>query len=347
MIQRRGAVEPRYSTLSRKSGLSVWAQLAIRLGLLLALLAIIIAVHWFERDSFKDNHDGQMSFADVIYFTMISATTTGYGDIVPITERARLFDALIVTPVRIFFLLILAGTAYTFIIKRTWNRWVMQRIQKTLTDHVVVAGYGVTGREAVDELIARGTRPGAIVVVDVDEDALAEAEALGCAVLSGDATRDATLEALRVVKASFLIISAGRDDTSILICLTARHLAPELSIAVLVKNEDNELPARAAGANTVINPVSFAGLLLAGSAKGSAIPDYLSDLASVDGRVRLVERTVGPEEAGRSLAELASGLGLRILRDGQPIGFWEESARSLRAGDRIIEIVPTSAGAGR
>jgi voltage-gated potassium channel len=60
-----------------------------------------------ERHGLKDNLDGHVSFVDVIYFTMISATTTGYGDIVPVTENTRLFDALVVTPIRIFFLLIL------------------------------------------------------------------------------------------------------------------------------------------------------------------------------------------------------------------------------------------------
>ena len=70
------------------------------MALLFGLLAFVIAVHWIERDSFRDNLDGQMSFSDVIYFTMISATTTGYGDIVPVTDRARLFDALVVTPIR-------------------------------------------------------------------------------------------------------------------------------------------------------------------------------------------------------------------------------------------------------
>ena len=93
---------PQIALLKQKSPLSVGAQLAIRFLLLLALLAVIILVHWIERDAFVDNVDGEMSFADVIYFTMISATTTGYGDIVPVTARARLFDALVVTPARIF-----------------------------------------------------------------------------------------------------------------------------------------------------------------------------------------------------------------------------------------------------
>ncbi len=329
--------------MRRASPLSVWAQILIRIALLLGLLAFIITVHWIERDSFRDAVDGEMSFADVIYFTMISATTTGYGDIVPITERARLFDALVVTPIRIFFILILAGTAYTFVIKRTWNRWLMKRLQKNLENHVVVAGYGTSGSEAVGELIQRGFDPGRIVVVDTKESNLKGAEALGCIVMPADATRDATLEEVRIRSARQLIVSAGRDDTSILITLTARHLAPGVPISVVVRACDNEFPARAAGATTVINPVSFAGLLLAGSADGAGIAEYMTDLASAGGRVRLHERAVEPFEVGRSLSEAAVGMGLRILRDGKSIGFWEKEAERLEIGDRLIEVIPTHA----
>lgn len=332
---------PNEKTLRRKAALSPWMSIAWRVGAVLGLLAFAIAVHWFERDGLEDGLDGHISFLDVVYFTMISITTTGYGDIVPVTNATRMFDALVVTPIRIFFVLIFIGTAYTFVIRRTWDRWIMARLQRHLHDHIVVAGFGTSGSEAVDELIARGTDPGRIVVIDPSADALARAEALGCAVLQADSTRDDTLRAVRISRARVMIISAGRDDTSILICLTARHLAPDLRITIAVRAEDNELPARAAGATTVINPVSFAGLLLAGSAHGPNISDYLADLASAHGRVALGEREVTAEECGKSLAELSTGLGVRVYRDGKPIGFWEEGARSLCAGDRIVEIIPS------
>lgn len=332
--------DARSPLLRRRSSLSPWAQFAIRMALLFGLLAFIIGVHWIERDAFRDNADGQMSFADIIYFTMISATTTGYGDIVPVTERARLFDALVVTPIRIFFILILAGTAYTFVIKRTWNRWLMKRLQEKLTGHIIVAGYGTSGGQTVDELVQRGHDPGRIVVVDTSAKALEEAEALGCAVMQADATRDATMQAVRVDSAKAMMISAGRDDTTILICLTARHLAPNLPISVAVRAADNEFPARAAGATCVINPTSFAGLLLAGSIEGAGIADYMADLASASGRVRLHERQIEPFEVGKSLKDAAVGTGLRILRNNECIGFWEAASERLQAGDRIIEIIP-------
>jgi voltage-gated potassium channel len=338
------AVRPRRSldaTLRRKGRLSVWGQIAVRVGLVVGLLLFVLMVHWIERDGLRDGLDGHVSFVDVIYFTMISITTTGYGDIVPITERARMFDALVVTPIRIFFVLIFVGTAYTFVIRRTLEKWRMERIQKNLCDHIVVAGFGTSGAETVDELLARGTPAAEIVVVDTDENALERAEALGCAVLNGDATRDKTLEAVRIQQARALVISAGRDDTSILITLTARHLVPALNISIAVRNEDNELLARQAGATTVINPVSFAGLLLAGSIHGAHIADYIADLASSHGRVRLAEREVRPEECGMSLAQIASGLGVRIYRGETPHGFWEAEAQALVPGDVIVEIMPT------
>src|SRR5688572_8801181 len=302
-------------TLRRKPRTSPWVQLAWRLAVVVATLVFVVAVHWFERDGLRDNHDGQVSFIDVIYFTMVSITTTGYGDIVPVADNTRTFDAFVVTPIRIFFVLIFLGTAYQFVLRRTWDKWVMAQIQKRLRNHIVIAGFGTSGSEAVSELIARGTDPNCIAVIDPKAEALESAEALGGAVL--------------LAHAQVFIISAGRDDTSILICLTGRHLAPELKISVAVRAEDNELLARQAGATTVINPVSFAGLLLAGSAHGPNIADYIADLASSHGRVNLSEREVRPEECGKPLSEIATGLGVRIYRNGKPIGYWEPGSRTL------------------
>ena len=169
--------------------------------------------------------------------------------------------------------------------------------------------------------------------------ALVRAEALGCNILCGDSTRDRTLKDVAIHRARSMIVSAGRDDTSILITLTARHLAPRLPISIVVRNEDNELPARQAGASTVINPVSFAGLLLAGSTSGRHIADYMADLAASGGRVKLNERAVLPEEIGGPLSAIRTGLGVRIYREDRPFGFWEAEAQRLQTGDCLIEIV--------
>lgn len=327
------------ATLKRKSSLPVWAEIGWRVLAVLALLALAVGVHWIERDGLKDTADGSVSFLDILYFTSISVTTTGYGDIVPVSNSARMFDAFVVTPIRVFVVLLFLGTAYNFVLKRTWDKWRMAAIQKNLSGHIVVAGYGNTGSETVDELIARGTQPGDIVVIDLDEDNLARAKACGCIVLQADATRDHVLKDVRIESADSMIVTAGRDDTSILITLTARHLAPALALSVTVRNEDNEVPARAAGATTVVNPVSFAGLLLASSCKGPHLSEYLMDLASFHGQVELSERPVQPQEIGRPLSGIQTGLGVRIYRDGAAHGHTAPEAASLQAGDLVVEII--------
>ena len=120
-----------------------------------------------------------------------------------------------------------------------------------------------------------------------------------------------------------------------------RALAPHVPISVVIRAQDNELLARQAGANNVINPVNFTGLLLAGSAQGAHVAEYMADLASVTGRVQLSERPVHAEEIGRSIDDLATGgRGLRIYRAGTAYGFWEPEAQKLQHGDLIVEVVP-------
>ena len=326
-------------SLHRKSRTPVWLRLVWRILLACGLISIALAVHWFDRDGLHDNVDGAISFADVLYFTMITITTVGYGDIVPVTQQARLFDTFVVTPIRLFVWLIFLGTAYNFAIKRVWEKWRMTIIQRHLQGHVVIAGYGTSGSEAFSELVRRGADPKTIMVVDTNHAALRLARECGATVMEGDATRNVALEAVNVTSAKAIIVSAGRDDTSILIVLTVRRLAPDIPISVVIRSEDNEAIAKQAGADTVINPASFAGLLLAGSTHGAHLAEYLADLAATDGRVALQERPVSESEIGKPLAEIKTGLGHRIYRGDRMFCFWEPEAGSLQRGDMIVEVV--------
>ena len=326
--------------LRRRSRTPAWLALSWRALVALGLIGIALAVHWFDREGLAQNSGKPVTFLDILYFTMITVTTVGYGDIVPVTQQARMFDTFVVTPIRLFVWLIFLGTAYDFLLKRVWEKWRMSVIQRHLEGHVVVAGYGTSGSEAVSELVRRGADPGSIVVIDEDVHALRAAEGCGTAVLEGNATRNAALEAVRVASAKAMIVSAGRDDTSILIVLTARRLAPTIPISVVIRSQDNEAIAHQAGANTVINPASFAGLLLAGSTHGAHIAEYMADLAATGGRVALRERAVAADEVGKPLAAIATGLGHRIYRGDMVYGFWEAQADRLEPGDVIVEVVP-------
>ncbi len=303
-------------------------------------MGVALAGHWFDRDGLRDNVDGSVSFVDILYFTAVTITTVGYGDIVPVTPQARLFDTFVVTPIRLFVWLIFLGTAYTFVFQRTWDRIRTRMIEKTLRDHHIVCGFGSSGEAAVTELIRQGVDPKAIVVIDCNPERVAMAVELGVNALAGDATHNATLDAACIECARALLVSPGRDDTAALIVLSARQLNSTITISAGVRAVENEDLVRQAGASSIINPVSLGGHLLARSSTHGGAVDYIRDLAAADGRVALQERLAADDEIGRPLRTITPGLGVRLLRKGNPIGFWESGADAIEAGDAIIEIVP-------
>lgn len=260
--------------LARKSKASPWRVLGVRAGIAGALLLAAFALLWFDRDGLRDQIDGHLTFGEVIYFTMITITTVGYGDIVPVSERARLIDAFLITPIRLFIWLIFLGTAFDLLFKRSWEKLRMKQIQKKLCDHVIIAGFGRSGSKAAEELLAKGVRPETMVAIDCKRAAVDRAKTLGLAAMQGDASDNEVLAAAHVERASAIVISAGRDDSSILIILTARSLAPTLPIAVSIQSADNEDIARHAGADVVVNPIRVTGGMLADAviAKGQPAP---------------------------------------------------------------------------
>ena len=332
-------------SIIRTSKESAWRALGFRVALVLGLVSIAVAGHLFGRAGLKDGLDGDISFTDVLYFTMITVATVGFGDIVPVSEGQRLFATFVVTPIRLFVWLIFVGSAYDFLFKGVWERFRMSRIQDELHNHIIVAGHGESGSEAVAELLRRGTPAEQLLVIEPGAAARTRAAELGVNVMDADATRNAALQAAKLARARGLIVATGRDDTSILVTLTARGLAPHVPIRTVIKNTDNEPLARTAGADTVINPASFAGLLLAGATQGPHMAEYLADLAATDGRVSLCERGVASHEVGKPLSAITTGLGVRVYREGKPIGFWESACEVLQAGDIIVEIVPVGAEA--
>src|SRR5215207_11554077 len=82
-----------------------------RLLVALGLIAFVALVAYLEREGYRDGDEvGGLTLLDCFYYASVSVTTTGYGDITPVTQGARLTTTLIVTPARILFLILLVGT---------------------------------------------------------------------------------------------------------------------------------------------------------------------------------------------------------------------------------------------
>lgn len=320
----------------------------VRAGLLLSLLALVFLVLLFDREGLRDNTDGDVSTLDVLYFTMVTITTVGYGDIVPVTHRARLLDAVFLTPARFFIWFIFLGTAYQLAVRRYVEEYRMASLQSQLTEHVIICGLGHTGLSAVKELLAKGWDPQRVLVVELSEERVQRAVQEGVVAIRGDATKEAVLKDAVLHKARALIATTGRDDSNALILLTARHLNQGLRIIVGAKEAENIKLFRQGGANAIVAPSSFGGSLLAGAVDQNHSVEYFEDLLTSGGRVNLVERVVGPEEAGKRPADLFPEVLLRVHREGSILSLWEfgEDGR-LKENDTILILVPVTSAPQR
>ena len=323
--------------LFTRSDGAVGRLLLVRLMLVIGAIALLVAVLWWDRAGLRDQIDGHISFIDVIYFASVSITTVGYGDIVPVTDRARLVDAAFVTPMRLFMWLLFVGTAYELVLQRWIERWRMTRMQKQLSGHVIVCGYGHSGRYAASELALRGHR---VVIIDADPDAAQAAADDGHIGLRGDATREADLMEAEIGRAEALLICLGRDDAAVLTTLTARHLHPGLRIVCHVSALENVKLIAQAGADATVQPSQVGGYLMADAVRTQHVADYVTDLLNSVGHVRLHERPARPDEAGKRMRDVEPELALRIIRNGVAVGFWEGEATVIRNGDLLLVVQP-------
>ncbi|RMH31525.1 MAG: hypothetical protein D6690_16025, partial [Nitrospirae bacterium] len=279
--------------------------LLLRAGFVGGLLILLVGMLWVDREGLKDQADGSISFTDVVYFTMVTITTVGYGDIVPVTTRARLLDALVITPVRIFIWVIFLGTAYQLALRQFSEVFRMAKLQTSLDQHVIVCGFGHTGHSAVKELLARGVHPDHILVIDPLDDRVRAAVELGVAALRGDATQEALLkDAAFIQAAKSVIITAGRDDTNALILLTVRHVNPQCRVIVSAKEEENIKLFKQGGANMIIAPSTYGGYMLAAAVEHHHLADYLEDLLTAGGKANIVEEYIRDDDIGKRPRDL-------------------------------------------
>ncbi|MEA2386328.1 MAG: voltage-gated potassium channel [Thermoleophilaceae bacterium] len=277
-----------------------------------------------------------VSVLDAIYYATVTVTTTGYGDIRPESDGARLLSIILVTPARVLFLIVLVGTTLEVLAERTRENYRLVRWRKNLNDHSIIVGFGTKGRSAARQLTAHGVEPAQIIVIDPREEARRHAVALGFAAISGDATQAEVLEEAAIRNARSVVVAVDRDDTAVLTTLTARELNPQVMIAAAVREEQNAHLLRQSGANSVITSSDAAGRLLGVATQSPRVVEVLEDLLTVGQGLDLLERPVETAEVG-ALSELRHRDPIvAVVRGERLMRFDEADAQQLEPGDRLV-----------
>ncbi|MFD4549834.1 potassium channel family protein [Streptomyces sp. NPDC058466] len=330
-------------TLPRKIVERPILQVGKRLAMALLVLVATAFIVWADRDGYNDNADGSVDLLDAFYYATVTLSTTGYGDITPVSDAARLTNIFVITPLRVLFLIILVGTTLEVLTERTREEWRLNRWRAALRDHTVVVGFGTKGRSAIETVCATGLKKEQVVVVDPSSKVVDAAAADGYAGVVGDATRTDVLMRAEVHKARQIIIATQRDDTAVLVALTARQLNRGAKIVAAVREEENAPLLKQSGADAVITSASAAGRLLGLSVLSPAAGMVMEDLIQQGSGLDIVERPVIKAEVGKGVRE-TDDLVVSVVRGHRVLGYDDPAVGTLQLTDRLITIIRATPG---
>ncbi len=321
---------------------SPWWELGRRLLAAMGILVGTVLLVYFDADGYRDGNDPPdygIDLIDAIYYTTVTLSTTGYGDIAPVEPHARLINAFIITPARIAFLVLLIGTTLEVLASQGREMFRVSRWRKNMGHHVVIVGYGTKGRSAVETLVNNGLDRERVVVVDPSPTALADAHADGLAVVTGDATRREVLRRAGVGEAEQVIITTDRDDSNVLAALTVRQLNPDAWIVASVREQENAPLMRQSGANSVITSSDAVGRLLGLSSLSPTLGSVMEDLLSYGEGLEVAERELLVSEVGKQPQSLPDQV-ISVVRDEKVYRYFDPVVTQLARGDRLIVVRP-------
>lgn len=303
----------------------------VRLAAAAASVAVTTIVVALDASGYVDNADGAVSFWDALYYATVSVTTTGYGDITPVTDLARAVTTWVVTPLRAVFLISVVSTTVEVLAASTGQLWRVKRWRKNMRDHYVIIGYGTKGRAAATVLRSQGVSTDQIVVVESDARAGAEAVSDGYACVNGEGTRDRILLEAAVDTAHAVIVAVNSDATAVLATLTTRRLNPSVRLTTAVRENETKMSIDSV-ADLVVVSDEASGQMLGLGVDNLDQTRLIDDLLRVGTGLEVTQQSVGAEQIGKP-APVGT---ICVLRDGLELAPQDVI---LREGDRLLLVV--------
>lgn len=306
-----------------------------RIGLAIAAILAAAVIVYLDRSGYHDSAGGQLSALDCLYYSAVTMSTIGYGDITPVSEVARLTNVLVIAPLRLALLIMLVGTTIEVAAETSRQAWRIRRWRDRVRNHNIVIGYGTKGKTAVAAMLDDGVPAGEIVVVDTEKSVLNRADSVGLVTVHGDATKSDVLRLAGAQRAASIVVATNRDDTAVLVTLTARELAPTARIVAAIREAENQHLMRQSGADSVVVSSETVGRLLGIATTAPGVVGIIEDLLTPDERLSIAERDITPAEIGTSMQQNADVV-LGVMRAGTLIRAGTAKAESIQAGDRLL-----------
>ena len=304
-------------------------------GVLLIVFGGTAGFMWIEK----------MDFLDGLYMTVITLSTVGYGEVVPLHPAGRLFVIFLIATGMVTVGSVAAILGEQILeghFRNLVSRRKMENKLRKMSNHYIVAGFGRVGRQVAKEIMARNAP---CVVIEREEASIDKLALEGLVAVAGDATDDDVLMKAGVEHARTLISTLPEEAQNVYLTLTARHMNPKLNIIARADYEEGEKKLLRAGANHVVIPHVLGGIRMAKAALQPHVVDFMQ-MASLGEEGLLVEELVVPEGSklvGQSLADsnLKQRYGITVIgikHPGQKMNINPRADTPLSADDVVVVI---------
>lgn len=292
------------------------------------ILLFTFVFHWLMW-----NVEGQQhSWFSGVYWTLVTMSTLGFGDIVFQTDLGRAFSVFVILSGVVLLLIVLP---YLFLnqvavpwLQASLRLQAPKTIPGTLRDHVIVAGEDALARGLVQRLERLGIRT---VTLESDPERAAKRAADGESILTGDADAGDTWERAGVDRARMVL--ADLDDVANTnLILTVRDLNDKIPI-VSIANEDDAIDIMQLAGATHVFPLrrqlgeQLAARLNAGHAE-------THEIGRVGGLIVAEFPVHNTPLVGKTIRDtkLRERLGVSI------VGVWEQARlKPVRPDDRLVD----------
>lgn len=244
--------------------------LKTRTALALLFFLIIFFIGFFGFHFAED-----IGWFDSLYWTVITLATVGYGDVTPAMTAGKILA---------IFISLFGIGMYAVIITFMANHFININIRSALglkrcswKNHLIICGWNEGIESAIEEL-SRVSHMKVVVVKPPNVGPSLEEERL--MTIADDYMKEAPLKKAGLDRASYVIVSTGDDSKTILSILMIKRLRPDVKIVAEVISGRNGPLIKQAGADRVVNSLSFSGRLLASSIYEPGVPAMFEEIST-------------------------------------------------------------------
>lgn len=282
------------------------------------------------------------SWVDAIYMTVITVTTVGFGEVHPLDPQAKIFTVfLILTSV------VIVGYAFKIITeyiisKNNLAELKQKKMQKkidSLSNHVIICGFGRNGKQAAKKLLMHKR---SFVVIESNKELIEKHQTDEILFVWGNANEDEVLQLAGIEHAECLISALPNDSDNVFVVLSARQMNSKMRIISRASNESSNSKLKLAGANNVILPDNIGGDHMASLVVVPDLLEFVDNLSIVGSSSINIEEIAVEKLYDTSTVKTIQDLQLRKNTGCSVIGYKSESGEYVINPEASQKLAPNS-----